>query len=51
MSGPPESPGWMLASVCTSPVRVWTFEPSSSDAVICWFFAVTDPDTTIGIPP
>ncbi len=41
--GPPESPGWMLASVWMRPVSCSALAPPSSLAVIVWLRAVTLP--------
>ena len=50
-SGPPESPGWMLAFVSSMPLSCSDELPSSSLAVIDWFRAVIVPAATDGVPP
>ncbi len=48
--GPPESPGWIAASVW-SMLESCSLSPSGSVAVIDWPKAVTDPLAVLGLPP
>src|SRR5581483_610958 len=48
---PPESPGWIGASVSISPVSCSLSPDASSEAVMDWFSAVTLPSATEGVPP
>ena len=50
-SGPPESPAWMSAFVSISPVSCSEDPEDSSEAVIDWLSAVTEPAATDGVPP
>ena len=50
-SGPPESPGWMSAFDSISPESCSELPEDSSEAVIDWFSATTEPAATEGVPP
>src|ERR1700729_479734 len=49
--GPPESPGWMSASVSSKSVSRSSEPADSSDAVMSWPTAVTVPVAAEGVPP
>ena len=50
-SGPPESPGWTLASTWMRFWRVSGLAPVSSVAVMVWPIATTEPVAVDGVPP
>ena len=50
-SGPPESPGWMSASVWSRPDKRSLVPPNSSLAVIVWLRPVIEPSALEGVPP
>jgi len=50
-SGPPESPGWIAALVCSMPCSVSVVPLPWSPAVIVRLTALMMPGATVGLPP